>query len=569
MNFVFSCESPEGGRRDWTLQLPRYIVGRGAGEASQGHLTLPGDSLVSRQHFEILLDSSQVVIRRLPSARNPIFYQGQENDEFVLPAGEVFVVGQTRCSITPQESSLGSAHTEFTLIGPGREQARQRSSYECFQALITMLPELRRATDITTVWSTALGVLRSLLPEATNLMVLRDQQLIQSLPPGALVPASRRLVARAHQERCTITHCWDEQMAGAGDATVLEQVRWAVASPAESYTLYAVGSAAPHDLETRAVLVDVVAETVAHYLALQQFHRLQSQVGQFFSPVLRRLLSEDDLRQVLQPKRATVTVLFFDLRGFSAATEAADRDSLDDFLHHHETLTQVMTEITDAIFERDGVVIDYQGDAVLACWGAPHNQPDHALRAVEAAQAILEKVYAMDLPFKTQKGSRNLRCGMGLGTGEVIAGQVGAREQTKFGIMGKVVNQASRLEGLTKQLGVPMLINAELQAQLPAGRVATRRVGRVRPAGIREAADIYEVVVPPEQGGTGLSQAECQAYQEGYLAYQQGDFRGAMQLLRQVPLEDPIGSFLTKQCLHLQDEELGSDWEGVLEFRSK
>ena len=113
------------------------------------------------------------------------------------------------------------------------------------------------------------------------------------------------------------------------------------------------------------------------------------------------------------------------------------------------------------------------------------------------------------------------------------------------------------------------LINAELQAQPPNGRVPTRRVGRVRPAGIREAADIYEVVVPPEQGGSGLSRAECEAYQQGYLAYQQGDFRSAMQLLRQVPLDDPIGSFLTKQCLHLQDEELGSDWEGVLEFRSK
>ena len=569
MNFLFSCESPEGGRREWRLELPHYTVGRGAGEAAQGHLCLPGDSLVSRQHFEIVLTDSQVVIRRLSSARNPIFYQGQENDEFVLPSGEVFVVGQTRCSVSPQESSLGSgAHTEFTLIGPGREQARQRSSYECFQALITMLPELRRATDIDNVWRIALGVLRSLLPEATHLMVLRDQDVVQAVPPGSLVPASRRLVARAHQERCTITHSWDQGPAG-GDATVLEQVRWAVASPAEGYTLYAVGSAATEDLETRTVLVDVVAETVAHYLALQQFHRLQSQVGQFFSPVLRRLLSEEDLRKVLQPRRATVTVLFFDLRGFSAATEAADGDSLDEFLHHHETLTQVMTEITDAIFERDGVVIDYQGDAVLACWGAPHEQPDHALLAVEAARAILEKVYAMNLPFKSRKGSRNLRCGMGLGTGEVIAGQVGAREQTKFGIMGKVVNQASRLEGLTKQLGVPMLINAELQARLPEGRIATRRVGKVRPAGIREAADIFEVIVPPEQGGSGLESAESQAYEEAYRAYAQGDFRSALQALRQVPLDDPLGSFLTRQCLQRQDEELGSEWEGVLEFRSK
>lgn len=566
--WALHCENPEGGRREFALERPRHTVGRGSGDGDPGHLSVTGDSLVSRQHFEVLQDAQGVLIRRLASGRNPIFYQGQECDEFRLPAGEAFVVGQTRCTLARSEAALATVLNEFTLMGPGRDQARQRSSYECFQALMQMLPELRRASDIATVWSTALGVLKTLLPEASTLMVLEGDRVIDSIPPGSQVQASKRLVARAHQQKCTITHCWDESTAS--EATVLEQVSWAVAAPAEQNTLYAVGSANPQDLEGKAVLIDVVAETVAHYLALQQFQRMQSQVGQFFSPVLRRLLSEQDFREVLKPRRAEVSVLFFDLRGFSMATEAADSgDSLDEILHHHETLTNVMTEITECIFAREGVVIDYQGDAILACWGAPHPRPDHALQAVEAARAILNRVYAMDLPFTMQKGGRNLRCGLGLGSGEVIAGQIGARDQTKFGIMGKVVNQASRLEGLTKQLGVPMLINAELFRQLPADQVHCRCVGKVRPAGVREASEIYEVVVPVEQGGSGLSLAESAAYAGAYQAYREGDFRGALQHLRQVPLEDPIGSFLMRQALNRQDEDLPEGWDGILEFRSK
>jgi len=566
--WALHCENPEAGRREFALDEPRYTVGRGTtGDEGVAHLCLSGDSLVSRQHFEVIPAGTGAVVRRLPSGRNPIFYQGQECDDFTLPPGESFVVGQTRFTLARSEAALATVLNEFTLMGPGREQARQRSSYECFQALMRMLPELRRAADIETVWTTSLGVLRTLLPEASCVMVLDGDRVVDSLPAGRAAQASKRLVARAHQQKCTVTHCWDETTAG--EATVLEQVSWAVASPVEQHTFYAMGSASPQDLEGKAVLIDVVAETVAHYLALQQFQRLQSQVGQFFSPVLRRLLSEQDFREVLKPRRAEVTVLFFDLRGFSMATEAAEHDSLDHFLQHHEILTNVMTEITDCIFAREGVVIDYQGDAILACWGTPNARADHALQAVEAARAILERVYAMDLPFKSQKGGRNLRCGLGLGSGDVIAGQIGARDQTKFGIMGKVVNHASRLEGLTKQLGVPMLINADLYHQLPKDQVHCRCVGKIRPAGVREASEIYEVVVPVDHGGSGLTPEESGAYAQAYQAYCEGDFRGGLQHLRQVPLEDPIGSFLMREILNRQDDELPRGWDGVMEFRTK
>lgn len=561
------CENSEGGRREFALEQPRYTVGRGAtGDDGVSHLCISGDTLVSRQHFEVIPAGGGAVIRRLASGRNPIFYQGRECDEFTLSIGDSFMVGQTRCSLIRSEDSFATERSEFSLAGPGREKARQRSSYECFQALMRMLPELRRAADIETVWSTSLGVLITLLPEAYCVMVLDGERVLHSLPAGHAAQASRRLVARAHQEKCTVTHFWDENTGA--EATVLDKVSWAVASPVEQQTFYAMGNASPDDLEGKAVLIDVVAETVAHYLALQQFQRLQSQVGQFFSPVLRRILSEQDFREVLKPKRAEVTVLFFDLRGFSKATETAE-DSLDDFLQHHEILTNVMTEITECIFAREGVVIDYQGDAILACWGAPNPRADHALQAVEAARAILARVYSMDLPFKSQKGGRNLRCGLGLGSGDVIAGQIGARDQTKFGIMGKVVNHASRLEGLTKQLGVPMLINADLYHKLPADQIVTRCVGKVRPAGVREASEIYEVVVPVEHGGSGLTSQESAAYADAYRAYCEGDWRTGLQHLRQVPLEDPIGSFLMREILNRQEDDLPRNWDGVLEFRSK
>jgi len=134
--------------------------------------------------------------------------------------------------------------------------------------------------------------------------------------------------------------------------------------------------------------------------------------------------------------------------------------------------------------------------------------------------------------------------------------------------MGRVVNQASRLEGLTKYIGVPVLMTADVRASL-GQEVLCRRVGRIRPAGMAEALLLHELVVPVELGGSGLSGDEVTAYEAGEALFTEGRFMDALGSLRQVPLEDPVGSFLTRRAYQLMDEGAPEGWEGVLEFKAK
>ncbi|MEW6280810.1 MAG: adenylate/guanylate cyclase domain-containing protein [Candidatus Eremiobacterota bacterium] len=595
---------PDKKVQRWSLTDQEILVGRPEGQEVPGKLTVTGDPMLSRRHFWVHWNGQSLRVRRCPEARNPIFFQGQEREEFELAAGQHFVVGSTDFQVLlDQSSEPPTPAREFTMAHSSRESARDRQARECLHALTRLLPSLRRATDEDSLWGAALEVLAGLLPRVSCIMVLKVDRarleageddfyaVIKSYQPFAsrTLPPSRRLLKAAFQQNETALHLWEASGGGEG-LTVQAQVTWALAGPVPAgpgndYALYAWGGEVGSTLvstgedqpgQQERTLVDLIAETLAHYLVLRVMHQLEGQVGQFFSPALRKVLLQQGSAEILQPARRTVTVLFFDLRGFSKATEKAeggDRDSqaIEQILKHHDALTEVMTMVTGCVFEEEGIVVDYQGDAMLACWGAPISCEDHAHRAIRTAQRILQKVYALELPFGTAApGGRRqlLRCGMGIGCGEVVAGQIGARDQIKYGVMGRVVNQASRLEGLTKYIGVPVLMTAEIRRNLPSD-VLCRRVGRIRPAGMQDAVELHELVVPVELGGSGLSPVEVTAYEEGEARFSQGNFLEALSSLRQVPVEDPVGSFLTRRTYQLMDEGPPDNWEGVLEFKSK
>lgn len=592
--------APDKQVQRWVIPETEVLVGRPEAQEPQGKLTVAGDPTLSRRHFWVARTLTGLRIRRCPEARNPIFFQGQDKEDFELVAGQHFVVGSThfQFALSDRSSEPPTPAREMTLAHSSREGARERQARECLHAMTRLLPRLKRATDEQGQWEGALEVLAGVLPRASMLMALKieperleqDQadfyEVLHSYQPMAMsrpLPPSRRLLRSAFKGQETSLHLWEDAGGGEG-LTVQAQMTWALAAPVPGtdYALYAWGGELGSTLtmgtedqpgQQERVLVDLVAETLAHYLVLRQMHQLEGQVGQFFSPALRKLLLQRGSEGILHPARRHVTVLFFDLRGFSRATEKADEGAqdLDKMLEHHDALTEVMTMVTGAVFEEEGIVVDYQGDAMLACWGAPMACEDHSLRAVRTARTILEKLHGLDVPFGTQApGGRRqvMRCGMGIGCGEVVAGQIGARHQIKYGVMGRVVNQASRLEGLTKYIGVPVLMTADVRASLGEG-VLCRRVGRIRPAGMAEALLLHELVVPVELGGSGLSSDEVGAYEAGEALFTEGRFMDALGSLRQVPLEDPVGSFLTRRAYQLMDEGAPEGWEGVLEFKAK
>ncbi len=236
-----------------------------------------------------------------------------------------------------------------------------------------------------------------------------------------------------------------------------------------------------------AQLVQLLAAAVGAGLTRQQKEaeaaRSRVQFEQFFSSALANQLQADPT--LLDGRDREVTALFSDIRGFSALSER---------LSPEETcrlVGDVMERLTAHIADHGGVVVDYIGDGLLAMWNAPAIQTDHAALACRAALAMIEELPALNKDWQETLGAP-LGLGLGINTGVCRVGNIGSRRRFKYGPLGHAVNLASRIEGLTKQLGVAALVSESTWRKLQ-GTFATRRLCRVRVVGIASPLDVFEL----------------------------------------------------------------------------
>lgn len=192
----------------------------------------------------------------------------------------------------------------------------------------------------------------------------------------------------------------------------------------------------------------------AHYavLALQEYlderrTRMQAVAtfGRFLDPrVVDLLVSRGETTESLSGHSREITVLFSDIRGFTTLSEANTPEAVVDLLNRYFTLQ------SEAIFEQKGTLDKYIGDAIMAFWGAPAEQPDHALRAVHAALSMSERLEA----FRRDAGSLGaaLEIGIGIHSGNAVVGFIGAENRQDYTAIGDTVNLSSRIEGQTKDI---------------------------------------------------------------------------------------------------------------------
>jgi adenylate cyclase len=288
-------------------------------------------------------------------------------------------------------------------------------------------------------------------------------------------------------------------------------------------------------------------------------------LGRFFSPLTLPLLTSPGGELALAPRQTRITVLFCDLRGFSRQAARARGDLLG-LLRRVGHALDVMTE---CIHAHDGVIGDFQGDAALAFWGWPRAGIDTAVAAARAALDIRARfTAAARAPDDPLSG---FRCGIGIATGEAVAGRLGTSGQFKIDVFGPVVNLASRLEGITKQLQVPILVDEATSRQLGEGDLGgwarLRRLARVRPYGLDEAVTVSELL-PPAGGEHALSDADLRRYEAALDAFQAGRWDEAHTLFHQVTPSDQGKDFLTAHILrHRRQPPAG--WDGAIQLESK
>ncbi len=213
-------------------------------------------------------------------------------------------------------------------------------------------------------------------------------------------------------------------------------------------------------------------------------HRVAEVFGQYVPPeVVDRIVSDPD-RYTMEPREAELTILFSDVRGFTGIAEALGPEALREYINEY------LTEMSAIIRERHRGTLDkYIGDAIMAFWGAPLADPEHARNAVLAALAMQQQCATLNERFRA-RGWPNLRIGVGLNTGVVRVGDMGSRVRRAYTAMGDAVNVASRLEGRTKYYGAGILVGEATQAA--AHGIVFREVDRIRVKGRDRALAIYE-----------------------------------------------------------------------------
>jgi adenylate cyclase len=188
----------------------------------------------------------------------------------------------------------------------------------------------------------------------------------------------------------------------------------------------------------------------------------------------------------LAGQRRTVSVMFTDLRDFTTLSEAMTADQV------ARQLNEYFPMMVEAVQAHRGIVNDFIGDAVMAIYGAPLDNPQHALDAVRTARRMQAGLESLNGEWQA-RGLPILKMGIGIHTGTVFAGNVGSPKRKKYTVVGDAVNVAARVEGLNKELHTTLLITADTYAEVK-DRVEVKDCGELKVKGRRQAVNVYEVL---------------------------------------------------------------------------
>jgi len=311
---------------------------------------------------------------------------------------------------------------------------------------------------------------------------------------------------------------------------------------------------------------------VASYASITSFRvfheerekrKIRKTFSQYLSPGVIALI-EKDPQKYIRPggEVRDLTVMFSDIRDFTTLSEGLTPD---DLVH---LLNQYLGAMTDILFQNLGTLDKYIGDAIMAFWGSPYPQQDHALSACRCALQMLAGLEELNRKWAEQ-GRRQISIGIGLNSGPVNVGNMGSDKRLAWTVMGDNVNLASRLEGMTKQYRSRVIISESTYDKV-ADQFVAREVDRIRVKGKKQPVVIYELLAP-------ISQRDAYAslltqYNAALDVYRSQNWREATgkfgEILAAYPDDGPT-QVLLQRCIEFMEETPDPEWDGVYVMKSK
>lgn len=563
------------------------------GRTDTCQLCVSWDTFISKHHATAKATADSIELKCHESASNAAYFAGKSVRTCSVRAGEFFIIGETTFRVTADETPLRSPDSPYEEVVFNHQQLQQVRFRDAGRRLevLTHLPEVIRGSRLDSELYIRLvnlilaGVTHA---EATAVVRLSMQGEVDVLhwdrrreTAGRFRP-SARLVRDVFKKQQSVLHVWESTDENDQDYTKVAEFDWAFCTPVvmldSSWGLYVAGRSEPTALAAEELplqadvkFVEFVAEIVRAVQRTRRLERQTASLRQFLPPTI--LASLDDAggdgptinMELLEPRECTVTVLFCDLRGFSQRAEEW-ADNLRGLL---DRVSQALDLMTEQILAHRGVTGDFLGDAALGFWGWPFESEESTLDACRAALGIRNA-------FADHRGRANhpladFEMGIGIARGTAVAGKIGTSGKMTVTAFGPPVNLASRLESATKQLRVPILLDAEtariVQERMPRAEGRIRKLAQVLPYGMEVPVMVSELV-PPACDFAELSDQHIEEYERGVEHFIAGRWEEAHDCLHSMPASDRAQDFLS-MIIAQHNRRAPSDWDGTVRLSSK
>jgi adenylate cyclase len=310
------------------------------------------------------------------------------------------------------------------------------------------------------------------------------------------------------------------------------------------------------------LLLFVINMAYGFFIEARGKRQITGLFGQYVPPELVDEMSRNPENFSMEGESREMTVLFTDVRGFTTISEGLEPKALSSLMN------EFLTPLTEIIYKHRGTIDKYMGDCIMAFWGAPLADPQHARNAVLAGLEMHERLRALQPTFK-ERNWPPIKIGVGLNTGRMSVGNMGSKIRLAYTVMGDAVNLASRLEGITKEYGADIIIGEETKNAVPD--VFCREVDRVRVKGKDVAVAIFEplgMVGHVEQSRLD----EAKLFDQALKTYRSQNWDLAevqlLNLKKQASNSTLYDTFLERIPV-LRENPPGEGWDGSFTFQTK